>query len=58
MKFLRVTNTIRRITSSEVEFSNNTTLRRVHDRKTVWKLLKDGVYVRREFALAYKLDFE
>jgi hypothetical protein len=63
VKFIKVTNQIRNISSREVEFENPaagrgavTFLRRIHNKQTIWKLLADGVYVHKEFARAYKLE--
>ena len=60
MKFVQVGNKINSISTKEVEFENGkgttTTLRRIHNKKTIWLLRKDGIYVNREFALAYKLE--
>lgn len=67
MKFVKVLNPILSITSGMVKFDcevykngrrdrkNETSLRRVHDKKVIWKLKEDGIYVRREYAEAYRL---
>lgn len=64
-KFVKVTNPIREITSLKVEFWHKTTsgecytclLHKSDTYGILWKLLKDGIYVRKEFAEAYHLDF-
>jgi hypothetical protein len=63
MNFIKVDNDIYSITSKGVEFYNPaagqnalTFLLRVHNKKTIWKLLPDGIYVRKEFVEAYKLN--
>jgi hypothetical protein len=67
MTFVKVFNKIVKITSSEVIFDNpeaakkyhgksaETFLKRFHDKKILWRLMPDGIYVRREYAVSYKL---
>lgn len=58
MKFVKVNDTILKISSGEVEFRHGdspTTLRRIHRRRVQWMLRKDGIYVRKELVDAYGL---
>ena len=59
MKFVKVKNTILKISTSQVDFRHGDTpteLRRIHKRRVQWMLRKDGIYVRKELVDAYGLS--
>ena len=62
MKFLKVNNKIKSISLDAVVFEINdkdyTFLRRVHKKIILWKLMKDGIYVGKEYANAYNLTVD
>ena len=62
MKFLKVNNKLKSISLDAAVFEINdkdyTLLRRIFQKKTIWKIGKDGIYVRKEYAEAYKLNVD
>ena len=63
MKFVRIITPIVSNTLNTITFKrgdDEITLRRIHNKKVIWKFVYDGtgdVLVNRDWAMAYKLDF-
>lgn len=55
MKFVKVSNSIKTISSKQVTFTCDRAIRRIHDKRTNWMLRKDGIYVRKELVESHNL---
>lgn len=58
MNFVRVNNSVIKISSKSVSFDRGgeTLISRKWNGIILWKLLKDGIYVRKEYVSAYGLS--
>lgn len=54
--FIKVTNIVNEISSKKVIFDKYTVIPKKWHGILLWKLLKDGIYVRKEYANNYGLN--